>query len=102
MRLLKSIPFICGENEIKDNIRSVKSETANGIIKQKFFKIDAFAPVVLVKKSNQIYVGVLPAQQISSKYTGFITYDFFEEFFFVMIPVKTRSRSQSRCNNAYH
>lgn len=64
--------------DLKDNIGTVKIETANGIIETEVFELDSFSSLGLTKKKFQIQVYDFLAHDILSDYNGLLGLDFFE------------------------
>ena len=65
-------------HDLKDNLGTVKIETANGIIESEIFEIDTFASLGLTKKRFQIQVYDFLSHGIFSDYNGLLGLDFFE------------------------
>jgi len=64
--------------DLKDNIGTVKIETANGVIETEVFEIDFFESLGLTKEKFQIQVYDFLAHGIFSDYNGLLGLDFFE------------------------
>jgi len=64
--------------DLKDNIGTVKIETANGVIETEIFEVGSFSSIGQTKAKFQIQVYDFLAHGIFSEYNGLLGLDFFE------------------------
>ena len=69
-------------HHLKDNIGTVKIETANGIIETEIFELERFSSLGLTKEKFQIQVYDFLAHGIFSDYNGLLGLDFLEGIIF--------------------